>query len=97
VEAQIVPVALYPDQTGTLFREEFFLTTPNEIHKVSPDLARYASVVHVIHVPSVTGGRLLHVYQDGQKQEGIGLFARFDGQLEGHTSGGQDESGGLRG
>jgi pyruvate, water dikinase len=97
VEAQIVPVAIYPDQAGTLFREEFFLTTPNEIHKVSPDLARYASVVHVIHVPSVTGGRLFHVYQDGQKQEGIGFFARFDGQIDGHTSGGQDESGGLRG
>ncbi|MBP1726094.1 MAG: hypothetical protein H6Q51_1392, partial [Deltaproteobacteria bacterium] len=33
----------------------------------------------------------------GQKQEGIGFFARADGQLEGHTSGAQDEAGGLRG
>ena len=76
MEAQIVPIALYPNQAGRLFREDFFLNSPNEIQKVSTNLAPSASVVHMIHVPSCTGGRLLHVYQDGQKQEGIGFFAR---------------------
>ena len=93
VEAQIVPVALYPDQPGALFREDFFLTTPNQIHQVAPGLAKYAPVVHVIHVPSSTGGRSLQVYQDGQKQEGIGFFAYSDGQPEGHISFRPDEVG----
>jgi hypothetical protein len=86
VEAQIVPVALYPDQLGTVFKEDFFLTAPNQIDLISPRLAKHASVVHVIHVPSCTGGRLLQVYQDGQKQEGIGFFAYPDRQPEGQTS-----------
>jgi hypothetical protein len=93
VEAQIVPVAIYPNQPGALFMEEFFLTTPNQIHQVSPGLGKYAPVVHMIHVPSCTAGRLLQVYQDGQKQEGIGFFAYSDGQPEGHISHRPDEVG----
>lgn len=76
VEAQIVPIALYPDQPGRIFREDFFLNSPNEIHQVSSDLVKYASVVHVMHVPTCTGGRLLQVYQDGKTQAGMGFFAR---------------------
>jgi hypothetical protein len=37
-------------------------------------------VVHLIHVPSCTKGRLLQVFQDGDSQKGIGFFAPADEQ-----------------
>ncbi len=75
VEAEIIPVAIYPDQSDTIFNEKFLLQAANKLVSMAPDVAAYASVVHVIHIPSSTGERLLQVYQDGQKQQGMGFFA----------------------
>jgi hypothetical protein len=75
VEAQIVPIAIFPDQAGTIFNADFLLQVPNQLASMAPEFAAYASVVHVIHVPACTGGRLLQVYQDGQEQRGVGFFA----------------------
>ena len=75
VEAQITPLAIYPDQSTMTINEDFLLHSPNLLESLAPDLAAYASVVHVIHVPSSTEGQLLQVYQDGQNQQGIGFFA----------------------
>jgi hypothetical protein len=74
VEARIVPVAIYPDQAGTRFNEDFFLQSPNLLGSLAPDLQGYASIVHVIHVPSSSNGLLLQVYQDSRKQEGVGFL-----------------------
>ena len=75
VEAQIVPIALYPDESGTLFKETCLLDSNNELNKILPEMAPYAPVVHVMHVPSCYGGMMLHVYQDGRNQEGVGFIA----------------------
>jgi len=75
VEAQIIPVAIYPDQPDTLFREDFLLRAPNMLEELLPEFRELGSVVHVIHVPSVTEGLLFHVYQDARNQEGMGFFA----------------------
>ncbi len=74
VEARIVPLALYPDQQETVFREDFLIQAPNLLTSLAPDATRYASVVRVIHIPSVMGGRMLQIYQDGINQKGIGFF-----------------------
>ncbi|MEN6483411.1 MAG: PEP/pyruvate-binding domain-containing protein, partial [Syntrophobacteraceae bacterium] len=76
VEAQITPLAIYPDQPGMALNEHFLLHAPNLLESMVPDLASYSSVVHVVHVPSVTDGRLLQVFQDGKTQQGVGLFAK---------------------
>lgn len=74
IEARIVPLAIYPGQSDTIFREDFFTTTPNSLGSVVPDLEAFAGIARVIHVPSCTQGRLFHVYQDSQEQYGIGFF-----------------------
>ena len=75
VEAGVLAVALYPDQKDTVFNEQFFLDSPNEITRIGGEsLAPYAASVRVIHVPSCTDGRMLQVYQDGDVQEGLGFF-----------------------
>jgi pyruvate, water dikinase len=75
VEANIIPIAIYPDQKGTRIDEGFLLKAANQLPATFPDHARYASVVHLIHVPTATNGKFLHIHQDGKKQEGMGLFA----------------------
>ena len=75
VEADIVPIAIYPDQKGTYIDEGFLREAANQLPDTLPDHAQYASVVHLIHVPASTNGQLLHIHQDGKNQEGMGFFA----------------------
>jgi hypothetical protein len=74
VEAGIVPIALYPDQPDNLFRENFFLEMPNSLSSLASEYAAYDSVVRVVHLPSCTAGRYLQVYQDAQRQKGMGFL-----------------------
>jgi hypothetical protein len=79
VEAGIIPIAIYPDRPGTVFNQAFLLQTPNLLPSILPDLAACAPVVHVIHVPTCTSGRLLQIYQSAQEQKGMGFFAHAGG------------------
>jgi hypothetical protein len=74
VEARILPIAIYPDQPGTIFREEFFLNSENILGELLPGLAHYSTVVKVIHVPSSHGGQFLHVFQDAENQKGAAIL-----------------------
>jgi hypothetical protein len=74
VEAGIVPIALYPDQPDNVFRENFFLEMPNSLSSLVSEYATYDSVVRVIHLPSCTAGRYLQVFQDAQRQKGLGFL-----------------------
>jgi len=85
VEARIIPVAIYPDEPGIIFNERFLLRSSNLLSELAPDLAGSESIVHVLHIPSNTGGRLLHAYQDGRSQRGIGFFALTD-EIEDETN-----------
>ena len=73
VEANIVPLAIYPDTPGTVFAEDFLLRCANAISSVTQEPVE-SDIVQLIHVPSCTQGRLLHVYLNGEEQEGIGFF-----------------------
>ncbi len=75
VEAGIVPIAIYPDQQGTSINEAFLLEASNQLPSLAPDMAHRASVVHLIHIPTSTKDHLLHIYQDGKAQKGMGFFA----------------------
>jgi hypothetical protein len=75
VEAQITPVAIFPDYTDAVFKEDFFVKTPNQLASMAPDFTSFESAVHVIHVPASSDGRFLQVYQNNQEQKGIGFFA----------------------
>jgi hypothetical protein len=75
VEAQIVPIAIFPDEAGAIFSRDFLLQAPNQLASLAPEFAAYNPVVRVIHVPACTERRLLQVYQDGKEQMGVGFFA----------------------
>lgn len=83
VEADIAIMPLYPDGKGSVLREDLLLRAENRLSAVSPDSAEDASVVRVIHVPSAAGGRYLHVFLDGESQEGVGVFAKGSGSSGG--------------
>lgn len=78
VEADIVPVAIYPDQPGGVFKEDFFLNCPSVLKSLAPELDDLGGLARVIHVPSCTRGLLLQIYLSGDEQEGMGFFGHAD-------------------
>ncbi|MCG6878650.1 MAG: PEP/pyruvate-binding domain-containing protein [Deltaproteobacteria bacterium] len=75
VEADIIPIAIYPDQKGTFIDEEFLLKAENRLTVELPEHSRHAPIVRLIHVPASASGHLLHIYQDAKNQKGMGFFA----------------------
>ncbi|HRU06136.1 MAG TPA: PEP/pyruvate-binding domain-containing protein, partial [Candidatus Brocadiia bacterium] len=74
VEANIVPLPLYPDDDGVVFRSEFFAQADNDLAAVAPECAKFKSVVSVIHVPKACRGRKLQVYLDDREPRGVGFI-----------------------
>ncbi|HSB79327.1 MAG TPA: PEP/pyruvate-binding domain-containing protein [Candidatus Methylomirabilis sp.] len=74
VEADILVVSIYPDEPTAYFDEQFVLNAENLLEQIAPQLKDCAGVVRVINVPSARDGDYLHVYTDGTKREGVGLF-----------------------
>ncbi|MHC1730175.1 MAG: PEP/pyruvate-binding domain-containing protein [Syntrophobacteraceae bacterium] len=79
VEAQIVPLAIYPDDPRAVFKENFFLQCPNVLPSLAPE-PDGQGIARVIHVPSCTEGRFLQVYLNGEEQEGVG-FLGYPGEV----------------
>ena len=75
VEAAIVPVAVFPDKKGAVFKEKFFVESDNILGSLMEDCRECEDVVRVIHVPSSAGDRYFHVYQDASNQKGMGFLA----------------------
>lgn len=80
VEARITPIAIYPDDSNTRFDADFFSQSPNILSSLDPDIVSPQGAVKVIHVPSCRQGRVLHIFQDGHAQEGVGFFGAFEGE-----------------
>jgi hypothetical protein len=76
VEAQIAPVAIFPDQADTIFNEKFFMGSSNQLSLLAAEFELHQKVVHVVHVPSSAEGRLLQVYQNNEAQKGIGFLGK---------------------
>lgn len=56
LEAQIYPLALYLEDSGSQFKRSFFYDTPNRLGELVPGSEAYAKVLRVLHVPSACGG-----------------------------------------
>ena len=74
VEARIRYLPLYPDE-GTVFDEQLLTSSANLLATLVPDFARLAAVVRVIDVRSVSGGRVLRVSMDGERDEAMAWLA----------------------
>ncbi len=74
VEAQIYPLAIFPDAPGALFRTEFFEESANALADLLPEDARWSAVVRVLDVPALTGGRHLEVVMDSDEEVAVGYL-----------------------
>jgi len=75
VEARIRYLALYPDEDGILFNEDFFRRSPNRLEVFAPEYAYLQDVVRVVDVAEATGGLELRVVMDGDEDEALGFLA----------------------
>ncbi|MBI4788603.1 MAG: PEP/pyruvate-binding domain-containing protein [Chloroflexi bacterium] len=67
VEAQIYPLALYPDKPADFLNAAFLQAANNYLANLLPEFAPYGHCVKVIHVPAECNGRHLDVVMDGEK------------------------------
>ncbi len=74
VEAKIHYLALYPDEEGNLFNEEFLQKSPNALLHFLPDCTRIERCVRVIDLEEVAPGCELNVVMDGDKDRALGYI-----------------------
>ncbi len=74
VEAKIRYLALYPDEEGNLFNEEFFLNSPSCLLELLPEFARLEKVVRVIDLERDHPGCTVSVAMDGDKERALGYI-----------------------
>lgn len=79
IEADIHYLALYPDEEGSVFSDDFLLGSTNSLTDLLPDAGSLADVVRVIDIPAVTGGLRLHVAMDGRRQQALGYLGPPEG------------------
>ncbi len=76
VESSIRYLPLYPDDAGVVFKEGFFLRSPNALPELLPEFAGLSDVLHVVDVAKAAGGRLLRVLMNGELDEAVGLLVQ---------------------
>jgi hypothetical protein len=75
VESGIRYLPLYPDDEGAKFNERFLLESPNTLAAHCPECAGVADVLRVIDVPEATGGKVLRVLMNADRNLAVGFFA----------------------
>ncbi|MCK9459832.1 MAG: nucleotidyltransferase domain-containing protein [Proteobacteria bacterium] len=74
VEASIRYLPLYPDDEGVLFNEEFLSRSPNILANVLPEYAGLSHVVRVIDVPAATGGKVLRILMNAERDQALAFL-----------------------
>ena len=77
VEAEIFPLALFPDDPGVTYNWDFFNSAQNLLLDLLPDDADLSDVIRVIDVPAEADGRHLEIVLDGEHDEGLGYLRRY--------------------
>ncbi len=75
VESGIRYLPLYPDDEGAKFNESFLLESPNKLAEHCPECSAVADALRVIDVPEVTGGKILRVLLNADREVAVGFFA----------------------
>ncbi len=71
VEAQIIYLPVFPDDTASQFQEAFFKTSPNVLTELLPKAGEYESILRLIDVPRTTGGAFAQVVADPQRHHAV--------------------------
>ncbi len=75
VEAEIRYLPLYPGERDTIFNETFLDRSPNILPEVLPEFAFLADVVRVIDISKSTGGLILKILLNAERDEAAGILA----------------------
>ena len=75
VESRIRYLPLYLDDGSGTLAEDYLRTAPNLLEALLPDRSHLADVLHVVDVPSTSGGRVLRVLLNSDLDVGLGLLA----------------------
>ena len=73
VEADIIPLPLFPDQQDTVFNRDFFLNAKSVTPELVSEFKELREIVRVINIPRVTGGEYLQVYLNADDSFGMGF------------------------
>ncbi len=77
MEAEIYPLAIFLDDTDTVFKREFFYNAPNRVRDfVSIDNPRVLSALHLIDVHERHPNHHLDLVMDSQKSRAVAFLAR---------------------
>jgi len=75
VEANIRYLALYPDDEGVLFAEDFFRNSPNALADLLPEYKYLSNAVRVIDISAVAPGHEVVVVMDADSENALGTLA----------------------
>jgi pyruvate,water dikinase len=75
VESGIRYLPLYPDDAGVKFNERFLLESPNKLAEFCPECTLLTDALRVIDVPEATGGKVLRVLMNADRDLAVGFFA----------------------
>lgn len=74
VEANIRYLALYPDEEGVVFAQDFFRHSPNSLTSLLPEYEYLSAIVHVIDIPAVAPGHEAAVVMDAENEIALGYL-----------------------
>ncbi len=75
VEAGIIFLPVFPDDSESRFNREFFESSPNRLADYMPGAARFSGVVKLIDVAAASGGKLAQVVADPRSQRAVCYLA----------------------
>jgi len=82
VEASIRYLPLYPDDYGIVFNHEFLTASKNLLSEYLPDYEHLSSVIHVIDIPLETGGKVLQILMNADKNQAMAILSETTDTLE---------------
>jgi len=74
VEANIRYLALYPDEEGAIFAQDFFKKSANSLAALLPEYEYLSHVVKVIDVRAITDGCEVNVVMDAENEMALGFL-----------------------
>jgi hypothetical protein len=75
VEANIRYLALYPDEDGVIFAQDFLQGSPNSLALLLPEYEYLSNVIHVIDIPTVANGSEVVVVMDAESENALGYLS----------------------
>jgi hypothetical protein len=74
VEANIYPLAIFPDAEGAAFNADFFDGSANSLAELLASDAKWSGVVRVLDVPALAGGKRLEVVMNSDEEIAVGFL-----------------------